>query len=69
MSSPVSDSDKFKALNVQLGSVRLNVVCTMDLITLLVNKLREVTDLKKGRMLPTKAAQKSSRPDKASKIT
>jgi hypothetical protein len=44
----------------------------MDLITLLVemvNKVRVDIDLKKkGRLLPTKAAQKSSRPDKASKI-
>lgn len=44
MSPPVSDSDKSKALNVQLGSVRLNVVCTVDLVTLLVNKLREDID-------------------------
>jgi len=47
VSSPASDSDKFKALNVQLGSIRLNVVCKMDLITLLVNKLAEDIDLKK----------------------
>jgi len=47
VSSPVSDSDKFQALNVQVGSVRLNAVCTIDLITLLVNKLREDIDLKK----------------------
>jgi hypothetical protein len=64
VSSPVSDSDKFKALNVQLGSVRLNVVCTLGLITLLVdmfNKIRENIDLIKGRLLATKAAQNSSR--------
>jgi hypothetical protein len=47
VSSPVPDSDKFKALNVRLGSVRSNGVCTMDLITLLVNKLREVIEKKK----------------------
>jgi hypothetical protein len=46
VSSPVSDSDKFQALNVHLGSICLNVVCTMYLITLLVNKQCEDIDLK-----------------------
>jgi hypothetical protein len=35
----------------------------------LVNKLREVVNVKQGLLLPTKAAQKSSRPDEASKIS
>jgi hypothetical protein len=48
VSSPVSDSDKFKALNVQLRSVLLNVIYILGLITLLVdmvNKIRESVDL------------------------
>jgi hypothetical protein len=39
---PVFESDKFETLSVQVETVRLNVVCTMDLIksmTEMVTKL------------------------------
>ena len=58
MSPPVCDSDKFKALNVQHGSVRLNVVCSLDLITLLVNKLTEDIYLKNRSTAPNKSSSK-----------
>jgi hypothetical protein len=41
---PVFDSDKFEALSVQVETVCLNGVCTMDLIKSLINKVTNLSE-------------------------
>ena len=41
---PVFDSDKFEALSVQVETVRLNGVCTMDLIKSLINMVSNLSE-------------------------
>jgi hypothetical protein len=41
---PVSDSDKYEALRVQLDTVRLSGVCAIDLIRSLIDTVKKLSD-------------------------